>query len=129
MLLFYHTFSEQLWKKSEDGKLLNKLRCWLSTFCRKNYTSLPEYDAAGFIEFEERGVLTTESGTNVVDFSVKESPITDEQEWYWEKPNDFSGWWHIVNKKTSKYLTAEVGSRFGLLSVKDKGNYLNHGLN
>ena len=120
----YYAFSEQLWRRSDDGKLLNKVRCWLSSFCRNNYTSIPEYNAEGIIEYNNRGVLGVKTGTSKVEFSRKEFPIIDEQLWHWDKEEDIYGWRHIINKKTNKYLTAEVGDGFGLLSVQDKGRFL-----
>ena len=62
-------FTEQLWKKSTDGKLLNKLRCWLNSYCRTNFTSLPESDTEDYIQFGKK-VLTIGSGTNVVTFQA-----------------------------------------------------------
>ena len=89
-----------MWKKSDDGKLINKLRCWLSTYCRKNYTSLPEDNTVGFIEFTDKGVLGVKSGTSKVSFSVKKNPTDDGQQWHWDMPEDASGWRRLINKQT-----------------------------
>ena len=117
----FFKFPGQLWKKSEDGKLKNKLRCWDGTYCKTNYTSLPQDGMAGFIEFDK--VLAVDSGTLDVSFQKMKSSKSDEQQWLWTDEVEGNGWQRIKNKQTDTYLTAELQDGKAKLIVKERGIY------
>ena len=118
-----------MWRLTNDGKLVNKLRDWL--YHDMNSTIVPKNGTAGFIEVNIGGVykaLTVNNDTfktNVpkkVGFSTKQMPISGRQSWTLSPP-DVNGWRTINNTASGShsYLTSNYINNLRVLTVDKKG--------
>ena len=114
-------FIAQLWKITEEGKLLNKLRHW-QYYYRK--TTIPDVGDTGVVKVYDKGldkILTFHNLTKAVGLAENISTLDSHHMWKWNvESSDLVGWSRI-SIADGLFLTSKLIGGRSRLAVENMG--------
>ena len=116
-------FIAQLWKLTEKGKMLNKLRRWQYYYKK---TAIPDVGDTGFIKVSDKGsdkFLVFHNLTKAVELAENISTLNSDYMWQWTVESSDAGGWSRISNADGLFLTSKLIAFKSTLAVEKLGNF------